>query len=92
MGDHPCPRCLVPLSDIHKLGTPEDLTMRRENRRKDDVDRKDKVNKARRIILVQNYSVNTPEVEKLLKPTSLVPAQVSRALARVYSNVLPSVN
>ena len=76
MGDHPCPRCLVPIGDIHKMGSPEDMTSREENRRKDDDERKKKVEDARRIIHEQNYSVNTTEVERLLKPMSLVPTTV----------------
>lgn len=80
MGDHPCPRCLVSLTDINKLGTPADMTMRRENRREDNEAQKCKIETARKIIHKGNYSVNTTEVEKLLKPTSLVPTKVSRVL------------
>lgn len=77
LGDHPCPRCLVALSDVHEMGTPKDMAMRSEQCRKDDPERKKKVDDARAIIRRHNYSVNTDEVEKLLKPTSLVPSRVS---------------
>jgi hypothetical protein len=77
LGDYPCPRCLVALTDVHNMGTPHDLALREEQRRKDDTERRRKIDSARKIIFKQNYSVNTDEVEKLLKPTSLVPSRVS---------------
>ncbi|KAJ3524296.1 hypothetical protein NMY22_g11058 [Coprinellus aureogranulatus] len=41
--------------------------------RKDNAERRKKITSARKIILKGHYSVNTAEVEKLLKPASLVP-------------------
>ncbi|TEB29042.1 hypothetical protein FA13DRAFT_1597683, partial [Coprinellus micaceus] len=74
MGDHPCPRCLIALPDIPGMGTPTDMAIRRDQRRKDDNVTKNKINAARKIIQKKHYNVNTDEVELLLKPMSLVPA------------------
>lgn len=83
MGDHPCPRCLVALADVYNMGTPDDLAVRETQRRKDDANHRKRLDAAREIIHKQNYSVNTDEVEKLLKPTSLVPASVSTYLISI---------
>lgn len=60
------------------MGTPEDMMIRREQCRKDDQERRKKIDDARVIIHRHHYNVNTDEVERLLKPTSLVPTVVSR--------------
>ena len=44
--------------------------------RHDTVGRCEKVSSARRLIYEQQYVVNTPQVEALLKPESLVPTVV----------------
>ena len=44
--------------------------------RHDTVGRREKVTSARRLIYEQQYVVNTPQVEALLKPESLVPTVV----------------
>ncbi|KAJ3515408.1 hypothetical protein NMY22_g14461 [Coprinellus aureogranulatus] len=60
---------------IHELGLPEDRNRRIDRRRVDNEDRRSKVEKARKTIYSSNYSVNSPDVEKQLKATSLVPTQ-----------------
>lgn len=79
-GDHPCPRCLVSDTDIHDMGSDTDRAIREEERRQDNIDRKNKIEKARKIIYTDNLSVNTEKVETLLKPTSLVPTKVGSSL------------
>ena len=54
-------------------------------RRTDDEGRKRKIRDSRQLIYKKHYSVNSDPVEAQLKPTSLVPAQVSSlTLSRLF--------
>lgn len=68
---------------MHALGTERDSTRRVLQKREDEDARKKKIETARRSIYLKNYSVNAKVVENQLKPTSLVPAQVSVRLLPV---------
>jgi hypothetical protein len=73
MGNCPCPRCLIPLSHVHNLGTATDMQNRVTLARIDDHSRQSSVSTARKLIYEKNYQVNSKAVEKSLKETSLVP-------------------
>ncbi|KAF6758419.1 hypothetical protein DFP72DRAFT_1065105 [Ephemerocybe angulata] len=74
-GNHPCPRCKVPETHLDRLGTIEDRMTRISDLRTDNEDRRTKMARAREHIYEKNGAVNSDFVEKLLKPSSLVPAQ-----------------
>jgi hypothetical protein len=78
-GRCPCPRCLVPMDSIHKMGTPWDMRMRDANIRKDSARRRRLIKEARSIIHDGRKAVSNSEVEALLQPMSLVPTVVSCA-------------
>ncbi|KAF6756915.1 hypothetical protein DFP72DRAFT_1066293 [Ephemerocybe angulata] len=95
IGDFPCFRCLVPVTELDRLGTVADRTLRSEKR--SDLLRVKNVAKARRLIFKKPfYAVNTKLVEDLLKPYSIVPSQnafsdrLSAAGLEVYS--LPAID
>ena len=58
------------------FGTERDTFQRVALARKDTQERRNKVVAARRLIYEQNYVVDTPQVEALLKEESLVPTKV----------------
>ena len=80
MGNLPCPRCLVPKTQISNLGTPRDTNTRTKKIRKDNLEYRCKIECAREIIYKQKYSVNSEAVENILKPESLVPTNVRTIL------------
>ena len=71
-----CPQCLIPKDQLQNLATERDTLQRQVLARKDDQQRREKVAAARRLIYDQQYVVDTPQVEKLLKEESLVPTEV----------------
>jgi hypothetical protein len=77
MGKFPCPRCLIPLSHVHRLGTSLDRKQRQSLARIDDHARRFDIKTAREIIYQKNYAVNSEHVEKILQGQSLVPNIVS---------------
>lgn len=78
-GRCPCPRCLIPLTRVDKLGTVEDINQRKKLARVDDENKRGKVAKARDHIYRRNVAVDNDAVEKLLKDQSLVPTDVSHS-------------
>jgi len=72
----PCPRCLTPKNQIDDLGSNNDMQQRKVLARVDTEERRGKVTAARRLIYQQHYVVDTPQVEALLKPESLLPTKV----------------
>ncbi|KAG8894351.1 hypothetical protein FRB99_001342 [Tulasnella sp. 403] len=62
-------------ANIHLLGTAADATVRRTTARKDDEDRKGRVEKARRFIYTQGKGVGSKDVDDILQPHSEVPTQ-----------------
>lgn len=78
MGTCPCPRCLIPLNRVHNMGTTRDMAQRVSLARVDNEQRRYTVTAARRVIYDKKYQVNSAAVEKMLRPTSLVPNIVRR--------------
>ena len=72
----PCPRCLTPKNQIDDLGSNSDMRQQRVLARVDTEERRDKVAAARQLIYQQHYVIDTPQVEALLKPESLLPTKV----------------
>lgn len=77
-GGCPCPRCLVTLSDTSNMGTKRDMNFRQSKNqiRVDNLQYRAHVTSARKIIYENNYVVNSVAIDKILKPTSLVPTRV----------------
>lgn len=76
LGGCPCPRCLIPKDRFQEFATENDISQRTLLSRHDTVERRSKITSARRIIYEGQYNVDTPQVEALLKPESLVPTIV----------------
>lgn len=80
LGGCPCPRCKIPLSDVHLVGTKRDRKKRLALARHDDDPRQYAVRTARASIYHSNpkdcLAVDSAHVERLLKPQSLVPTSV----------------
>ena len=77
MGGCPCPRCLIPMENMHLIGTKRDTKQRETLARVDNANRQIKVSNARQLIYKSNFAVDCAAVERLLKPESLVPTEVS---------------
>lgn len=77
MGKCPCPRCKILKEDIPDLGTAADMTVRADDIRRDDANRREKIAEARKLIYEEGYVVNSTKVDDILKPESLVPTEVS---------------
>ena len=75
-GRCPCPRCKVPLSACHLLGTKRDRKQRLQLQRIDDSNHREVVARARFEIYNKNQHVNGARVERYLKEHSLVPTSV----------------
>ncbi len=76
MGDCPCPRCLTPLYDAHRIGTALDRKQRKLLARVDDLQYRVKISSAHKVIYEDNRGVNSVFVERWLKEESLVPTEV----------------
>lgn len=87
LGAHPCPRCLIPLSRVQRMGMTQDMAQRRTLARIDDHEQRNKIQSARAIIYEGNYAVDNERVENLLKTHSLVPTEV-RFLAAICNSTL----
>lgn len=87
IGDCPCPRCTILLSEVHNIGMPLDRSDRKTKARCDNTARQNKVNEARSLINDYGHIVNSADVERLLKPESLVPTSVSYPM--LPTNMLP---
>lgn len=66
------------------MGSATDRMIRVQDLRRDDDERKRKVDEARDIIYTDCLSVNTKKVEEILKPTSLVPTRVRQPSFNVW--------
>ena len=76
LGNCPCPRCLIPLSHVHNLGTTRDMAQRIMLARADNIQRSIRVSATRGLIYEKNLQVNSAAVENLLQEMSLVPTAV----------------
>lgn len=87
MGGCPCPRCTIPKSKLHLMGTKRDRRDRIKQARVDDHQRRSTIAQARKAIYEQNFDVDSAGVERMLKPLSLVPTSVSSFVATHWVNL-----
>lgn len=76
MGGCPCPRCRMPLSEMHLMGREDDTKKRNRLARVDDVERRNRVFEAHKHIYEDGKPLDGNDVEELLKQDSLVPTIV----------------
>ena len=76
LGKCPCPRCLIPLSQVHCLEMTRDMSQRLTMAHIDNVEQQGKVFTARRLIYEKYSLVNSSAVEALLQDASWVPTSV----------------
>ena len=88
LGRCPCPRCLIPLDQIHNLAKPRDMARRVTAPRVDSVMRRTRVSATRRLIYEKNMQVNCTVVRDLLYETSLVPTSVSMRCILIYRRLI----
>ncbi|KAJ3510574.1 hypothetical protein NMY22_g15941 [Coprinellus aureogranulatus] len=72
-GNHPCIRCCIHISQLHQMGTPEDLSSRLSSARHDDDARREAVKKSRARLLGAGVGLTTQGVDGPLKDQSLQP-------------------
>jgi hypothetical protein len=77
----PCPRCLTPKSQFHRLGFISDFMARLQNIR---TYMEQAVLSARNLIYMHGIPVKGAKVERLLKQFSLVPTPVSNLVSVTY--------
>lgn len=92
LGKCPCPQCLIPLNRVHNLGMPRDMMQRETLARVDNLQRRNVVDAARRVIYDKNFQVNSTGVENILQATSLVPTAVCCAYSSKNNNINKSQN
>src|ERR1700721_1245661 len=80
---------MIPLSRVHNIGMPQDMSERTSLARHDGINHWIKIQSARRLIYEKNYAVDSSAVERLLKEHSLVPTSVR--VANSCSTVLYSI-
>ncbi|KIJ58031.1 hypothetical protein HYDPIDRAFT_103402, partial [Hydnomerulius pinastri MD-312] len=73
LGTCPCLRCMTPMTQVPDIGTECDMLWPQQLACIDDNDRREKVIAARKLIYEGDYTINTPQVEALLRDESLVP-------------------
>ncbi|KAG8698606.1 hypothetical protein FRC12_008574 [Ceratobasidium sp. 428] len=74
-GKCPCPRCLVPMDLVHKMGTRSDMHMRMKKARRDSRKRQKLIQQAKKLIFDKHKAVDNKEVEALLQPELWVPTE-----------------
>lgn len=72
----PCPRCLLPKSRIPMIGSKSDTKQRIQLMRADSEDRQHKIEQARKLMFVGGINITSEQIERILRPTSLVPTRV----------------
>ena len=86
LGKCPCPRCLIPLSQVHNLGMARDMLQRNLLVCINNPERQGRVFTARRLIYEKNLLVNGSAVEVLLQDMSLVLTSVSSQVFTIDSS------
>lgn len=86
-GKYPCPRCLVSVDQIPAMGREDDQKHRDESCRKDDIQRRNKVDVARKSLYDEGYAITGDHVDGLLRDESLVPTKVLILLFTRFMNV-----
>jgi len=87
LGLCPCPECCLLKSKIHHLGSKLDMCARSRLLRIDSVDRRRKIDLARRLIF-KGVNVTSQSIEQALGETSLVPTRVSTFQPTCTSHLL----
>lgn len=87
MGNCPCPRCTIKLSDVYLIGTKTDRKQRTKLQRVDDEKRQDAIRRSRQAIYKLNDPVDSAYVERQLKDSSLVPTSVRLSIS-IYHAML----
>jgi hypothetical protein len=75
-GACPCPRCTISVEQIPAMGREDDRKRRKELRRRDDAERREKVDEARTNLYDKGYAISGDYVDGLLKGHSMVPTKV----------------
>jgi hypothetical protein len=81
LGNHPCPRCLIPLADASRSGMARDARRRQTLARKDTTNYRKNIIDARNYIHNRNYAVDSAPVKRLLDNESLIPSMVRFAVS-----------
>lgn len=76
----PCPRCLVEMKKVDKMGQKNDDKTRTEKPRTFFID---VVKSARRCLYKLGYSIASEKIDDILKPFSLMPTMVSSKLSKL---------
>lgn len=72
----PCPRCLLLKTQIPMIGSKTDTKQRIRLARVDSEDRQEKIELARKLMFEGGVNITSEKIERLLRPTSLVPTRV----------------
>ncbi|EAU83872.2 hypothetical protein CC1G_09541 [Coprinopsis cinerea okayama7 len=75
LGRCPCPRCLIPLEEVHLMGQVKDMQNRDKKKRVDDEKRRQLIADARKRIYLDRVPVTSVKVNRLLQNRSLVPTR-----------------
>ena len=67
----------MPMDLMHMIGTKRDKKQRLTLARVDNLSYRAKISSARKLIYESNFAVDSLPVQRLLKPESLVPTEVS---------------
>ena len=89
LGQCPCPRCLIPKVKFQEVATENDILQCAILARCDTEERREKISSARQLIYEGQYVIDTPRVETLLKPESLVPTVVRVLICTEISHNVP---
>ena len=75
-GACPCPRCTISIEQISAMGREDDRKRREELCRRDDTERRERVEEARANLYDKGYAITGDWVDGLLKDCSMVPTKV----------------
>ncbi|KAH9161682.1 hypothetical protein EDB89DRAFT_2029564 [Lactarius sanguifluus] len=74
LGRAPCPRCLIQMKEIHGVATPSDVRIR--NRlRIDNERRRERVERARKLIFEKGHAISGAPVQRILGDHSMIPTR-----------------
>ena len=78
---------MVLVDEIYTLGRADDRKRREESCRRDDVERRTKVDAARESLYNEGYAITGEYVDGVLKDESLVPTKVSASLLTLFARL-----
>ncbi|KAF8222464.1 hypothetical protein L208DRAFT_1162152, partial [Tricholoma matsutake] len=76
LGSHPCPCCLIPLSDAFKIGMARDARRQQTLAWRDTAARRRHISDAQKFIQEGNYAVDSAPVKRLMDAESMIPSAV----------------